>query len=329
MEESSDDEAAVAPTARKAHGMQAVAAHAVPVNSKRTRPGRGRGRGSARFVSTVPNRPPAPTMPDEHGRVPMVSTQRTTELPESYTADERKLNSFLSLHGMLSLDATSSSSLELAANLLPATSLPTRDIPTVGKLHDDRFLRPPNRSIGERGCCIGERCLANFLAIFRYGENNDYGFTCREYLLPDEERVFGNTGKLPATHGKCLLCTRYFVTFAYRLARADANFNSRPKLSIFAYSNVVGTATGEELVQTASVVSTDENGYPTTALLGVDAEFGQTEAASGVMGTLLTRPVVGFNSCDYTYVKNGDSVSIVQDFRRAGWGKGTPLPATH
>lgn len=167
MEGSSDDEPPVAPIARKAHGMQAIAAHAVPVNSKRPRPGRGRGRGSARFVSTVPNRPPAPTMPDEHGRVPMVSTQRTTELPESYTADERKLNSFLSLHGMLSLDATSSSSLQLAANLLPATSLPTRDIPTVGKLHDDRFLRPANRAVGERGCCIGERCLANFLAIFR------------------------------------------------------------------------------------------------------------------------------------------------------------------
>jgi len=174
MEESSDDEppdqpaaAGAASSARRVHGMQAIAAHAVPVNSKRQRPGRGRGRGSARFVSTVPNRPPAPSLPDAHGRVPMVSTQRTTEMPESYTDDERKLNSFLALHGMLSLDATSSSSLQLAGNLLPATLLPTRDIPTVGKMHDDRFLRPANCAIGERGCCIGERCLCNFLAIFR------------------------------------------------------------------------------------------------------------------------------------------------------------------
>ena len=59
---------------------------------------------------------------------------------------------------------------------------------------------------------MGERCLGNFLAIFRYGGNTHYAFTLREYLLPGEAREFANTGKLPATHGKCLLCTRYFLT---------------------------------------------------------------------------------------------------------------------
>ena len=95
------------------------------------------------------------------------------------------------------------------------------------------------------------------------------------------------------------------------------------------YGNVVGSVTGEELVQSASAVSDDDNGYPTTALLGVDAEFTQTEAAAGAMGTLLARPVVGFNSLDYTYVKDGDSVHIVQDFRRAGSGEARPPSAPH
>lgn len=212
-EQSSEDDEPVSrgPSKRQAIGLQAASSHAVPVNSRRQRAGRGRGRG-ARAASTVPARPPPPLQPDAHGRVPMVSTRRTTELPESYTEDERRLNTFFSLHGMLSLDATSASSLQLASDLLPTTILPTRDVPTCGKLHDDQFLRPANAAIGERGCCVGERCLGNFLAIFRYGENTDYAFTLREYLLPDEARKFANTGKLPATHGKCLLCTRYFLT---------------------------------------------------------------------------------------------------------------------
>jgi hypothetical protein len=229
---------------------------------------------------------------------------------------------------MLSLDATSSSSLSLGADLLPATSLGTRDVPSVGKLHDDQFLRPANTAIGERGCCIGGRCIGNFLAMFRYGEGTNRAITVREYLLPDEARDFANTGKLPATPGKCLLCTRYFVTYAYRLARADPGFDSRSRVPIFAYSNEVGYTTGEELVESASVVSDDPDGYPTTALLGVDAEFTHTEAACGAMGTLITRPVVGFNSLDYTYVLEAGSARIVQDFQRADRGEGTPRSAT-
>lgn len=324
---SDDEDEQPGPSKKQTAGLQAVSADAVPVNSKRPRAGRGRGGRGARAASTVPSRPPPPAKPDAQGRVPMVSTRRTTELPESYTDDERKLNTFLSLHGMLSLDATSSSSLQLAADLLPATILPTRDVPVVGKLHDDSFLRPPNSHAGERACCIGDRCIARFLAIFRYGQESEFAVPLREYLLPDEEREFSNSGKLPATQSKCLLCTRYFITFSYRLARADPHFDSRAKIPVFAYSNVVGDAVGEELVQTASVVSDTADGYPTTALLGVDAEFASTEAASGLMGTLLSRPVVGFNSADYTFVETEEGHRIVQDFRGAGSGTQTPLPA--
>jgi hypothetical protein len=295
---------------------------AMPVSQPRLSSRTFRDRG-IRSASSVPIRPPPPPRPDKYGRLPMTRCSKKTELPESYGEDEKKLNQFLALHGMLSLDATSKASMQLAIDLLPMTEISMKTLPVVGKLHDDRFLRPARRE--ERACCLGNHCIGRFLAIFRYGEDTEYAITIREFLLPSEERVFLESGTLPVTTGKCLLCSRYFVTYAYRLARADVHYNEKSEIPIFAYTNVVCSISGENLVQSSCLVSDLGDGYPSKALLGVDAEFSRSEAARAEMGALLVRPYVGFNSMDYTYIKDGDgNVEITQNFHSAGRGEGNP-----
>ena len=281
-----------------------------------------RGRG-IRSESTIPARPPLVTKPDKFGRIPMVGCGKKTEMPETYGDDEKKLNQFLLLHGMLSLDATSRSSLQMAIDLLPITEIDAVALPVVGKQHDDRFLR--QCKAGERACCLADRCLGRFLAKFRYGDDTEYAVTLREFLLPEDDAVFLETGKLPVTTGKCLLCMRYFITYAYRLARADVHFDARSKIPVFAYTNVVSHTTAQELVQSSCIVSATNDGYPYNALLGVDAEFSESMASRKGMSELLVRPVVGFNSMDYTYVRDSDgTIRLTQHFRRASRGEGDP-----
>ena len=109
----------------------------------------------------------------------------------------------------LSLESTSQRSLQLVANLVGDSSIPTRDIPIVPRSHDDLFLRPADERVGERPCCLGERCICRFIALMRYGEESPLKFVGREFLLPDEHTEFLASGKLPAQPGKCLLCLRY------------------------------------------------------------------------------------------------------------------------
>ena len=328
--DSSSDEEGKAVKARRDADVAAMASasDAVPVNSKRAARSRTRSRGVGnRSVSTVPQRPPPPLQPDASGKVPVTNTQSTTSLGENYTDDEVKLSTFMKLHPFLSIDATSKRALQLAADVLDTTSIPAKELPLVGRIHDNGFLRAADLRIGERACCIGDRCIGRFIAILRYGDSTDMATTLREYLLPDEEQAFRSSGSLPHTVGKCLLCTRYFTTYAYRLARADPCFNPTSKLPIFAYTNVIGHASGEEMVTHASRVGMCEDSYPTSALLGVDAEFSKNDASRGVMGTLIHRPVVGFNSGHYTYVKNERGVTIVQDFGGPGGGTDSRRPA--
>ena len=308
---------------------KAAVADAIPVNARKPTRSRARGKGNGnRSASTVPNRPPPPAVPDATGAVPLVNTQRATSLNENYTDDEVKLSTFMKLHPFLSIDATSQRSLLLVSNVLEITSVMEKPVPTVGRLHDEGFLRAADPRIGERPCCIGDKCMGRFIAILRYGDSTDMAITLREYLLPVEEQTFRSSGKLPHTVGKCILCTRYFTTYAYRLARADPKFDTTKNLEIFAYTNVVNlNENANSMVTHAPRVGECEDSYPTSTLLGVDAEFGTREAAQGDMGTLIHRPVVGFNSGHYQYVKNERGVMIVQDFGRPGEGTDIPLPA--
>lgn len=109
----------------------------------------------------------------------------------------------------LSLESTSQRALQLTANLIGDSAIPTREVPIVSRSHDNLFLRPADERLGERPCCLGERCICRFVAMMRYGEDTELAFIGREFLLPDEQQAFLSKGTLPAQQGKCLLCSRY------------------------------------------------------------------------------------------------------------------------
>lgn len=88
------------------------------------------------------------------------------------------------------------------------------------------MLVPPNTSIGERPCVNGERCLARFVAQVRYGPETDMAFTCKEFLLPQQQADFKAGKGLPARQGKCLMCCRYFTVSNSSIAFAKPRFSS-------------------------------------------------------------------------------------------------------
>jgi hypothetical protein len=188
---------------------------AVPVTSKRKVDTKGLIRHKSKPQCTVPAAPPPKQDPVSMKRkldqstelLPMVDHVSTVDIPENYTDDEKALNTFQKLHPLLSLESTSQKALQLVANLLDTTEIPTVEMPCIPKSYDDRFLCAPNTLAGERPCCLGNKCIALWIAIFRYGENNDKGFVCKEFLLPEQQRTFEIDGKLPPQPTKCLLCT--------------------------------------------------------------------------------------------------------------------------
>lgn len=156
--------------------------------------------------STIPSLAAQTSPHDDDAAKSPLSQNQTTELHESYTEDESFLDTFQRLHPMLSFESMSQRALQLASNLIPKTEIPTVDIPSVTKSYDDDFLRPPNINMQERSCCLGDKCIGRWLAIFRYGEENNKGFICREYLLPKQNELFLRSKVLPAQPSKCLLC---------------------------------------------------------------------------------------------------------------------------
>jgi hypothetical protein len=128
-----------------------------------------------------------------------------------------------------------------------------------------------------------------------------------EFLLPSEKAAFLNGRVLPTTPGKCLICSRYYHTYLYRLAISDPNFNASTGISIQAYGNVLcNDAQGDDVPSHSSVVF-DTDGYSQEAMLFVDHVWAETPAARGAMGTLLWRPVVRFCANHYKYVKDDDT----------------------
>ena len=174
--------------------------------------------------SRPPAAPPTTMECDASGNPPLLQSRAGIDSDEVYGSQEQALSQYLKLHPVLSLESTSCQTLQLVADLVETTSMPTRELEVVPKSHDDQFLRPPNTSIGERGCCLGNRCICVWMARWRYGETSDMAFVGTEFLLPSELATFRKSGTLPATNGKCLVCSRYVHTFIYRCARADPTF---------------------------------------------------------------------------------------------------------
>lgn len=285
---------------------------AIPVGSKRKADSRS-AKHKRKPASTVPSAPPAnpAATAASSSAEPMVGNLATADVPENYTDDEKALNSFQKLHPLLSLESTSQRALQLVSNLLPTTEIPTIEMPCIQKSYDDRFLRPPSLSMGERPCCLGNKCIGLWIAIFRYGEANEKGFVCKEFLLPEQYEAFKATGKLPKEPSKCLLCSRYYQTYQYKIARCDPNFVADARIPVQAYTNVLGHTTGETIPVSSSFVGGDD-GYHPSVCLAVDADFANTEAGRGPMGTMLWRPFVAFHSGHYKYVSTGGHRSIVQ-----------------
>ena len=51
------------------------------------------------------------------------------------------------------------------------------------ELTDDASLRPPDTSIGERPCCLNERCICVWMARWRYGDDTDTAFNRHRVLV--------------------------------------------------------------------------------------------------------------------------------------------------
>ncbi len=254
-------------------------------------------------ASEPPAQPPGPLPRTENGQLSLLQGRAGIDADEAFGSQEYALSSYLKLHPVLSLESTSYQTLQLVANLVENTSIPTRELEIVPKPHDDAYLRPPNVSIGERPCCLGDRCICVWMARWRYGEETDMAFIGTEFLLPSQAAVFEKSGKLPHTPGKCLVCNRYVTTYIYRCARADPTFKPDASIPLQAFGNALGVEAGEN-VPTHTSVANDSDGYRQEALLFVDEQWADTAAARGAMASLLWRPCVKFDTQHYVYVKD-------------------------
>jgi len=244
---------------------------------------------------------------DEKCDTELLDARDVPDADELYSENERALSQFIRLHPMLSMESTSERTLSTAASLVDAYSLPTRELETVSKTHDDLFLRRANSDVGERSCVNGEKCVCRWLAIFRYGEETNAAFVCREFLLPSQLADFNTSARLPKTQGKCLLCTRYFTAYTYTLARSSPSFCPKSCISIQAFGNLIESKSPEDDVVGHSNAVGGEGGYRPDAMLYIDEKWTNTAASRGPIGTLLWRPVVRFRTSDYVFVKDVDS----------------------
>lgn len=263
------------------------------------------GLGSSGKKALIPFSPPDPVQEGDA----LLQDRHAIDVDETYGIHEQALNEFLKLHPMLSLESSSHRTLQLIGDLLDESSIPTSECEIVGKAHDDSMLRPANESIGERSCCLGDRCIAAWLARFRYGDDTEHSFVCTEFLLPSQKKEFDASGKLPEQHGKCLICTRYVTTYMYRVARADPTFRANLRIPVTAFGNVVSNENGVQYPTHCSVVADTVDGYAHDAMLFADEGFAETEAARTTMGTYLFRPVVRFCATHYKYVLDNDTGS--------------------
>lgn len=226
---------------------------------------------------------------------------------ETCGEEERLLTEFVQLHPVLSLNAASQQTLQLLANLTDKTPIKTKELEIVGKSWDDAMLRPPHLDQGERACILGTRCICVWLARWRYGDNTDLAFVCREFLTPNQADNFKRCGKLPINGGKCLVCHRYTTTYIYRCARSDPTFSADAQIPLQAFGNALGCETGAGIPHAVSVAD-DADGYRRSAMLFVDEQWSNTSAARRSMSTLLWRPVVKFCSTHYRYTKDSTGV---------------------
>ncbi len=262
--------------------------------------------------------------------MPLLSAAETNEADVQYTKDERMLDEFIRLHPMCSMDLCTAETLELLQSSNMRAQIAVEEIPVVPKSHDDIFLQPPNKAIGERECVCGENCLCVFMAKMRYGVDTKRGFVCKEFLLPKEHQRFLDGSGLPPDQRKCLVCNRYYTTYVYTLARTDLSFSLPDKVCLQSFCNARAPrgqgAEGPTLPTHAAMYKDaadmpthcseigSESGYSPTAMLFVDEEFAQRRVARSTrMSAFQFHPIVRFSSLHYRYVQGEDGLwKIIQ-----------------
>lgn len=158
---------------------------------------------------------PRPALTDGDGRsfdFPPISS--------TFTRAERELTEFWRLHPMLSAHVMRRTTLKAMASMIEREPIRANSLPVCDKPYEDKYLRAASGERGERSCLLGSECIVNTIAKMRSVKP----FCCREFLLPEEEETWLQGGGLPTTHGKCLVCCRYWTTFVYLVARSDPDF---------------------------------------------------------------------------------------------------------
>ena len=307
-----------------AHAAGAASSSAAPAAPKSAAP-----TATASAVSSV-----CGTAPNPH-QIHQQEGERGTELlddrvcpdfDETFGENEKALTEFIRLHPMLSLDSTSEKMLNKVSDMMADAEIPSRELEVVPKTHDDLFLRPCNPELGERPCTNMEKCVCRWIAVFRYGEESENAFICREYLLPSQQAEFEATGELPKTQGKCLICHRYFTTHLYHLARNSPNFCPRSRIDVQVFQNKIACEDPlSDAPHHASSIGTDD-GYSSSKMLFVDERWVDSSSSRNEMSTLLWKPTVRFNSADYHFFKDHDGQPrcIQQNMSTPGQGFGGP-----
>ncbi len=205
----------------------------------------------------------------------------------------------------------------------------------VGKQHEDAFLRPPDLSIGERPCVAGSCCVCAHLGRQRFPAGHPCIFVCTEFLLPSAHKAWQQGGSLPETHGKCLMCIRWWTHYLYTLGRMDRRFNlssslrspptqhGDPSSVHLNHLNVTSAMTTEEQNLIRRLGSSDlpthtnlvdaRDGYLRMAMLYSEEELANVEAIrDGSTSSLVWRPFVRFDTSHYAFRVDGGKPRVVQ-----------------
>ena len=200
--------------------------------------------------------------------------------------------------------------LSIVGSMIDDFAIPTKELEVVSKTHDDLFLRAPRASDGERQCILGEKCVCRWVAIFRHGENTDKAFVCREFLLPSQNEVFLKDGSLPKTQGKCLICTRYFTSYTYHLARSSPSFCPKSSIQLQVFANKLSVQNAADAAMTSTSAIGTSDGYHASKMLFVDEKWVESSSSRSKASTMLWRPSVRFNSADYDFRTDSDGLPM-------------------
>ena len=84
---------------------------------------------------------PVPSGPSKKRSNDLLSDVAGIDADEEFSKDETLLNEFVKLHPMLSLQATSSKTLQLVSGMMEKAHVKVAELESVSKSHDDLFLR--------------------------------------------------------------------------------------------------------------------------------------------------------------------------------------------